>query len=158
MGSSQSDHEFHCPECGALLTVGADHCWKCRREFIQTQADAESPSKPTSSTTEGGGSYGLPPFQSKARRQPLSSRERTIFILKTLGILAIIVVAASAAFFGTCLGGFSASSAIGPGGEAGLGQAIGIGLISGSVAALVVIVGLGWLFWLRPRKKRRLRQ
>ena len=76
MGASQSDQEFHCPECGALLTVGADHCWKCRREFLQTQTAAGSSAQPASNTAGAGGGCGLPPFQSKTRRQPLSSRDR----------------------------------------------------------------------------------
>jgi hypothetical protein len=73
--------------------------------------------------------------------------------LKILGALVIIVIAASSAFFVTCFGGFFAGSALGPSGEAGIGWAFTVGIIAGGVAALAVVGGLVWLFWLRPRKK-----
>jgi hypothetical protein len=138
MGSSQSDQEFHCPECGALLTVGADHCWKCRREF---QTAAESP--PISSD--------LPPFRRETRGNPLPLGENGIRLFKTLGALVVIVVAAGIAFFATCLG----SGILLWQGE---GTTPVVPLIIGSLAAFAVIFGLIWLFWIRPRKKRRLQQ
>ena len=147
MGSSQSDQEFHCPECGALLTVGADHCWKCRREF---QKDAESP--PISSD--------LPPFRRKTRGNPLplGLGENGIRLFKTLGALVVIVVAAGIAFFATCFGGFLAGAAMAPRGADGLGWGVTTGIVGGGVAAIAVTLVLIWLFWLRPRKKRRLQQ
>jgi hypothetical protein len=145
MGSSQSDQEFHCPECGALLTVGADHCWKCRREF---QTAAESP--PISSD--------LPPFSREPRGNPLPLGENGIRLFKTLGALVVIVVAAGIAFFATCFGGFFAGSAMAPRGADGIGWGFATGLIAGGVAALIATGSLVWLFWLRPRKKRRPQQ
>jgi hypothetical protein len=73
--------------------------------------------------------------------------------LQVLGALIIIAVAAPIAFFATCIGGFFAGSALGPSGEAGIGWAFTVGIIAGGVAALAVVGGLVWLFWLRPRKK-----
>lgn len=137
MSTPQSDQEYLCPKCGAVLDVGADHCGKCRYEFRQTGAAAGVD-----------GSRGLPPFQS---RMPQPSP--AWIVLKTLGILAIIVVAASGAFFATCFGGFIAGSAMAPGGgEAGLGWGLTTGVIAGGVAAVAVIGGSIWLFWLHPRK------
>lgn len=153
MDSPQSDQAFHCPECGALLAIGADHCWKCRREFQQTEAEVGSPGEPASNTAEGDASYGLPPFQNKTRRQPLSARDRTILGLKILGAVIAIIVAAAAAFFTTCLGGIILGNAVSP--RSGGLEWWPEGLIAGCVAALVVSGGLIWLFWIRPRKNDR---
>jgi hypothetical protein len=150
MGSSQSDQEFHCPECGALLTVGADQCWKCRREFPQNQTAAGSSAQPAGGTAGTGGS---PPFGRETRGNPLPLGENGIGFFKTLGALVIIVVAACIAFFATCFGGFfvAGSMMMGPH-MAGLDESLHTGLICGGVAAVAVTVFLIWLFWLRPRK------
>jgi hypothetical protein len=160
MGSPRSDRESHCSECGALLAANADHCWKCRREIRQPPravglrtelaggADESSPS-----------SGGPPPVRRETRGQPLSSADTGIRFLKILGVSVIMVVAAGIAFFATCLGGFFASDAMAPhvgGGLSGLDRAITTGIICGGVGAVAVTVFLIWLFWLRPRKKRRL--
>ncbi len=140
MSTPQSDQEYLCPKCGAVLDVGADHCGKCRYEFRQTGAAAGV-----------GGSRGLPPFQGRMH-QPSPAW----VVLKTLGILAIIVVASSGAFFATCFGGFIAGDAMarhaGGDGRSGLDQSIITGIIAGGVAAVAVIGGSIWLFWLHPRK------
>jgi hypothetical protein len=158
MGSSPSDQEFHCPECGALLTAGADQCWKCRREFPQDETAAGSSAQPAGGTAGTGGS---PPIGRETRGNPLPLGENGIRLFKTLGALVVIVVAAGIAFFATCFGGFFASDAMAPhvgGGLSGLDRAITTGVICGGVGAIAVTVLLIWLFWLRPRKKRRPQQ
>jgi hypothetical protein len=139
MSSSQSDQEFHCPECGALLTVGADHCWKCRREF---QTGAEGPLI----------SNDLPPFRRETRGAPASVGSYGIGLLKTLGALVVIVIAACVAFFGTCFGSVFALSVMTPRGADGIGLGLIIGGVGGVVAAIAVTIALIRMFWLRPRK------
>jgi predicted RNA-binding Zn-ribbon protein involved in translation (DUF1610 family) len=155
MDSPQSDRAFHCPECGALLAIGVDHCWKCRREFQQTAAAAGSPGEPASNAAEGDTSYGLPPFPNKMRHPPLSARDATTLGLKTLGAVLAIMMAAGAAFFTTCLGGVFLGNAVSP--RAGYGELEWLpeGFIAGCLAALAVSGGLIWRFWIRPRKNDR---
>jgi hypothetical protein len=161
MESPRSDQESHCPECGALLAANANHCWKCRREFLQKPRAAGSRTESAGGTTGVGGSSpvsgGTPPIWRETRGQPLSSADTGIRFLKILGVLAVMVVAAGIAFFATCFGGFFASDAMAPhvgGGLSGLDRAIATGIICGGVVALAVTVGLIWLFWLRPRRPK----
>ena len=131
MGSSQSDQEFHCPECGALLTVGADHCWKCRREFFKRRRLPDRRPSQRAAPPELAEAAAFRRSRARHVANPLSSGENGIRLFKDSGRSGNHCrCRSSAAFFATCLGGFFASSAIGPGGEAGLGQAIVIGLIS----------------------------
>ena len=129
MGSPQSDQEFHCPKCGAALAVGADHCWKCRRVFLRTGADAGSPAQPASS----------------------EENADTFFSLKILGIVLVTLVAASVAFFGTCSGiAFAA--------RGGLDNIVAAFIFGGLAAGVVIALGFAWLRSFFSRKKRRARQ
>src|SRR5512146_2589166 len=107
MGSSQSDEEFHCPGCGALLSAGADRCWKCRRAFPQARAASGSSAQPASSAA---GTHRIPPVSnglSPFGREAYGSRpllERSeIRLIKALVLIPTIVVAACIAFLATCI-------------------------------------------------------
>ena len=113
MGSPPSDQEFHCPECGALLSVGADHCWKCRREFETTagRPPISGGLSPSSCETYDN------PFRSPSSREPggnsLPVVEKGIRFFRLLGVVAIVGLAAGIAFIATCFGGFFVGSQMG---------------------------------------------
>ncbi len=141
MDSSQSDRGFRCPECGMLLAVGADRCWKCGREFPTT---ADRP--PVSGD--------LPPFNCGKGDDLPPFRNDLITLLKILGSLVIIVVAACIAFFVTCFGGFFAGANLASRGEDSLGLGLFLGIGGGLIAASIVTTLLARLFLSRKRKKR----
>jgi hypothetical protein len=160
---STSSQEFHCPDCGALLAVGADHCWKCRREFQQTSAAAGSPIQPASSVARAGGSPSFssdnPPFARVIHDEPYSSVGSAVLVVfKVLVAVVVAVVAACTAFFATCLSGVSLSSIVAPGrsphGSAGIEEGLTEALVVGGVAGIIVLAFFIWLFWFRPRNNR----
>lgn len=154
MGSPPSGQEFHCPECGALLSVGADHCWKCRREFQTAAGSPPISSGVSPSSRETYDNPYLSPSSHETGDNPFPIVEDGIRLLKSLGAMVIVVLAAGIAFFATCFGGFFAGSALAPRG-ADLGLGLITGIAAGGVAALAVAVGLIRLFWSHRGKTRR---
>jgi hypothetical protein len=144
MDSSQSGNEFLCPECGTLLAIGADRCWKCRCEF---QTGAESP--PIGDSP--------PSIKREAQGKQLPRTNSGIHLLEIMGASVVIIVAACIAFVSTCFGSFFAVSSIASGSLDNLGWMLLVAIIIGCFAAIAVTVALVKVFWLRPNKKRRSR-
>jgi hypothetical protein len=80
-----------------------------------------------------------------ARGQPLSVEGKVALFLLTVSMTVIVIVAAGAAFFLTCLAIFVTGMNVGPHpNESALLQ---IALTVGLVVSLVVVMLFAWLFW-----------
>lgn len=146
MESPPSGQEFPCPDCGALLSVGADHCWKCRRDFQTTAGSPPISSKFSPSSGETYDNPYLSPSSRETGGTPSPFAGGKIRLFKILVVVATVVLAAGIAFFATCFGGFFVGSAIAPRGEDGLGWGLVSGFVAGGVAAFAVAVSLTRLF------------
>jgi hypothetical protein len=122
MNPSHSDQNFPCPECGTLLSAGADCCWKCRHDFHHPGATAGASAKPASNAADNAGSppsyYSIPTLQREPHRSQSPHQKTGIFLFKifffglgiiiaTFGAAIVVAIGVGMTIFAICSGGIS---------------------------------------------------